>query len=185
VAATPKPARKSADQRRVEITAVALEQFAAGGYHGTSTETIARDAGISQPYLFRLFRTKRELFLACNDRACEKVLDAFRRAAAVAAPGEELAAMGHAYVHELLPDRHALLMLMQAYAAVSDPEIQEHVRRKYGEVIVEVASLSGASPDDVWTFFGTGMLLNIVTALDLRQLAGENPIATAWSSRLE
>ena len=70
--------RKSAEVRREEILAVAIEQFAEGGYHGTSTEVIAKDAGISQPYLFRLFRTKRELFLACDDRACEKVIDAFR-----------------------------------------------------------------------------------------------------------
>jgi AcrR family transcriptional regulator len=185
MAATPKPARKSAEERREEILAVALEHFAAGGYHGTSTETIARDVGISQPYLFRLFRTKRELFLACNERACEKVLDAFRRAAAGATAGEELAAMGHAYVHELLPDRHALLMLMQGYAAVLDPTIQKDVRRRYGEVIAEVGRLSGAGPDDVWDFFAQGMLLNVVTALDLQQLAAENPIAAAWSSKLD
>src|SRR5918995_2192136 len=133
--------RKSADERREEILAVALRHFAAGGYHGTSTEVIAKEAGISQPYLFRLFRTKRELFLACNDRACEKVLDAFRRAAADAPEGEKLHAMGHAYVTELLPDRHAILMLMHAYAAAADPEIQEHVRRRYGEVVSEVAEL--------------------------------------------
>ena len=76
--------RKSAEVRREEILAVAMEHFAEGGYHGTSTEVIAKEAGISQPYLFRLFRTKRELFLACDDRACEKVIDAFRRAAAAA-----------------------------------------------------------------------------------------------------
>src|SRR5690349_22907058 len=96
--------RKSAEERREDILAVAMQHFAAGGYHGTSTEAIARDAGISQPYLFRLFRTKKELFLACDDRACEKILEAFRRAAANAAPGEKLDAMGEAYVHELLPD---------------------------------------------------------------------------------
>lgn len=172
--------RKSAEERREEILAVGLEHFAAGGYHGTSTEVIAREAGISQPYLFRLFHTKKELFLACNDRACEKVLDAFRRAADGAEPGHKLEAMGHAYMHELLPDRHALLMLMQAYAAVSDPEIQEHVRRKYGEVVLAVSRLSGAQPDEVWRFFATGMLLNIVTALDLARIADQNPVAAAW-----
>jgi AcrR family transcriptional regulator len=173
--------RKSADERREEILAVALEHFAAGGFHGTSTEVIAREAGISQPYLFRLFHTKKELFLACNDRACNKVRDAFRRAAASAAPGEELAAMGHAYMEELLPDRHAVLMLMQGYAAVSDPEIQERVRRGYGEVVAEVASLSGAGPEEVWGFFAHGMLLNIVTALDLPAIADENPWAAAFA----
>ena len=130
MAATP-TRRKSADERREEILAVAMERFAEGGYHGTSTEVIARDAGISQPYLFRLFRTKRELFLACDERACEKVIEVFRRAAADAPEGEKLDAMGEAYTHELLPDRHALLMLMQGFAAASDPEIQEHVRRQY------------------------------------------------------
>jgi AcrR family transcriptional regulator len=172
--------RKSAEERREEIVNVAMAHFAAGGYHGTSTEAIARDAGISHPYLFRLFRTKKELFLACNDRACEKIIDTFRRAAAGAEPGHKLDAMGEAYVNELLTDRHALLMLMQGYVAVSDPEIRDHIRRKYGEVIDEVSALSGAPADEVWRFFSTGMHLNIVTALDLGAIAGENPVVAAW-----
>jgi AcrR family transcriptional regulator len=173
-------ARKSAEERREEILAVALRHFAITGYHGTSTEVIAKEAGISQPYLFRLFHTKRELFLACNDRACEKVLDAFRRAAADAPAGGELEAMGCAYTDELLPDRHAILMMMQGYAAASDPEIQEHVRRRYGEVVSEVAELAGAEPDQVWSFFASGMLLNIVAALDLQQ--SDHPVFRAWTA---
>src|SRR5215217_2810204 len=114
--------RRSAGERREELLVVALARFAEGGYHGTSTEVIARDAGISHPYLFRLFRTKKELFLACDE-----VIEAFRRAAANAPEGERLAAMGHAYTTELLPDRHALLMMMQGFAAASDPDIQEAV----------------------------------------------------------
>ena len=85
--------RKSADERREDILAVALRHFAIGGLHGTSTEAIAREAGISQPYLFRLFHTKKELFLACVDRADGKVSDVFRRAAANAPAGERLQAM--------------------------------------------------------------------------------------------
>jgi AcrR family transcriptional regulator len=172
--------RKSADERREDILAVAMEHFAAGGYHGTSTDAIAKEAGISQPYLFRLFHTKRELFLACDDRACEKVLDAFRRAAAAAPPGEKLHAMGHAYINELLPDRHAILMLMQAYAAAADPEIREHVRRSYGDVVSEVSELADARPDEVWSFFATGMLLNIVAALDLAD--SDHPVFRAWTA---
>src|SRR4029453_1793549 len=112
--------RKSAEVRREEILAVALEHFAEGGYHGTSTEAIARDAGISQPYLFRLFRTKRELFLACVDRCYEHVTEVFADAAAQVPPEERLDAMGHAYQDRLLVDRHALLLQMQAYAT-SEP----------------------------------------------------------------
>ena len=48
-------------------------------------------------------------------------------------------------------------------------------------MIAEVARLGDASPDEVWSFFATGMLLNIVTALDLKAIAGENAIAAAWS----
>jgi AcrR family transcriptional regulator len=172
--------RKSAEERREDILVVAMEHFGEGGYHGTSTEGIAREAGISQPYLFRLFRTKRELFLACDDRACEKIIDAFRRAAAQAEPGHKLEAMGEAYVHELLPDRHALLTLMQGYVAVADPEIRDHVRGKYSELIHEVAEISGAPADEVWRFFATGMLLNVVTALDLGAVADRNPVVAAW-----
>jgi AcrR family transcriptional regulator len=173
--------RKSAEVRREEILAVAMEHFAAGGYHGTSTEAIAKEVGLSQPYLFRLFHTKRELFLACGDRACEKVLEAFRRAAASAPEGERLHAMGHAYVDELLPDRHAILMLMQGYAASgSDPGIREHVRRAYGDVVSEVAELSGAAPEEVWSFFATGMMLNVVAALDLAD--SDHPIFRAWTA---
>ena len=172
--------RKSADERREELLAIGMEHFAAGGYHGTSTEGIARDAGISHAYLFRLFRTKRELFLACTALACEKVMIVFRRAAAAAPPGEQLSAMGRAYVDELLPDRHAVLMLMQAFAASSDPEIRVPVRARYGEVVTEVASLAEATPEEVWPFFATGALLNIVVTLDLHEIAGEAPWAAAW-----
>jgi AcrR family transcriptional regulator len=172
--------RKSADERREEILAVALEHFAVGGYRGTSTENIAREAGISQPYLFRLFRTKKELFLACNERACDKVIDAFQRAAAGVPEGERLEAMGHAYFEDLLPDRHAILMMMQGFVATSDPEIQARVRGRFGDVVAEITRLSNAPPKDVWTFVANGMLLNIVAALDLQAIAGEDEWAASW-----
>jgi AcrR family transcriptional regulator len=177
--------RKSADERREEILAVAIEHFALSGYHGTSTEVIAREAGISQPYLFRLFHTKRELFLACTARACDKVLTVFRSAVAAAPPGEQLTAMGHAYVAQLLPDRHAVLMLMQAFAASSDPEIKAQVRVRYGGVVTEVARMADATPDEVWSFFATGALLNIVATLDLQEIADEAPWAAAWTKHGE
>ena len=77
----PTRVRKSAEERREEIVALAIEQFALSGYKGTSTEAIAREAGISQPYLFRLFKTKRDLFIACYDVSHERILATFRRAA--------------------------------------------------------------------------------------------------------
>jgi AcrR family transcriptional regulator len=174
--------RKSAEERREEILAVAIRHFAEGGYHGTSTEAIAREAGISQPYLFRLFRTKRELFLACCDRAHEQLLDVFRTAAESApSPEERLHHMGKAYVEKLLPDRHAILMQMQGYVASAEPEIQAHVRESFGRVVAEVTRLSGAEPMEVWTFFAHGMLLNVTAALDLEGMAPKSEWAAAWA----
>src|SRR3954454_5298435 len=172
--------RKSAAERREEILAVALRHFAIGGLHGTSTEAIAREAGISQPYLFRLFRTKRELFLACVDRADGKVSEVFRRAVAGAPEDELLKAMGQAYSDELLPDRHAVLMQMQGYVATSDPVIQAHVRENFGRLVAEVTELSGADEAAVWGFFAQGMLLNVTQSLDLVAIAGTSAWAAGW-----
>ena len=171
--------RKSAEERREEIVALAIEQFALGGYRGTSTEAIAREAGISQPYLFRLFKTKRELFLACHDVSDRRVLETFRAAARGVRREEVLPAMGRAYV-ELLSDRTALLFQMQSYAACSDPVIQARVRESYGELVEEVTRLSGATPAEIWQFFSHGMLLNVIASLDLAAIADTDEWARAW-----
>jgi AcrR family transcriptional regulator len=176
--------RKSAEERREEIIALAIEQFAVGGYRGTSTEAIAREAGISQPYLFRLFKTKRELFLACNDLVDARILETFRSAARGVPREESLRAMGRAYL-ELLQDRTALLFQMQSYAACADPVIQDHVRAGYGEIVREVARLSGAKPEQVWQFFSHGMLLNVVASLDLAAIADRDEWACAWSEPID
>jgi AcrR family transcriptional regulator len=183
-AADPTRTRKSAEERREEIVALSIEQFALGGYRGTSTEAIARQAGISQPYLFRLFKTKRDLFLACNDLCDERILETFRSAAHGVPRDEVMRTMGKAYV-ELLQDRTMLLFQMQSYAACSDPVIQEHVRAGYGAIVREVTRLSGAEPERVWQFFAHGMLLNVVASLDLAAIADSDEWACAWSTPLE
>jgi AcrR family transcriptional regulator len=158
--------RRSAEDRREEIVGIAFRHFGEGGYHGTSTEAIAREAGISQPYLFRLFRTKQELFLACVERCYGQVTAVFREAAEGAPDGEKIRAMGQAYEQQLLPYRHALLFQLQAYAT-SEPEIRAFVRDGYLQLRRNVAELGGVSEDDTWDFFAHGMLLNVVAMLDI------------------
>jgi AcrR family transcriptional regulator len=174
--------RRSAEDRREEIVGIAFRHFAEGGYHGTSTEAIAREGGISQPYLFRLFRTKRELFLACVERCYAGVAKVFEEAVQGETPEERIASMGKAYSERLLPDRHALRFQMQAYAVASDPRFQEAVRTGYGELVRKVAGLAGVSLEETWDFFAYGMLLNLVAALGLREIAGQDEWATAWAS---
>src|SRR5690348_3139188 len=90
--------RMTAADRREAILEVAVSEFAIAGLHGTSTEAIAERAGISQPYLFRLFGTKKGLFLACVDRCFDRTEGTFRAAAEADEEGQPLAAMGRAYV---------------------------------------------------------------------------------------
>jgi AcrR family transcriptional regulator len=176
---TPTKSRKSAEERREEIVSAAFEHFAQSGYNGASTEAIARDAGISQPYLFRLFRTKRELFLACQQRSRDRIRQTFEQVSEGLPQEERLEAMGHAYVG-LLADRTALLFQMQSYAACSDPEIQAHVRDGYRDTVELVTRLSGAEPHEVWQFFSFGMLLNVIASLDLQAIADEVEWAKVW-----
>ena len=92
--ATQATERKSAEVRREEILEAAMKEFAYGGLHGTSTEKIAARAGISQPYLFRLFGTKKELFIASSTRCFGRVLAAFQEAAEGKTGYEAKKAMG-------------------------------------------------------------------------------------------
>src|SRR6202453_2894711 len=119
--------RMPAAERRELVLEAAMADFAVGGLAGTSTEDVARRAGISQPYLFRLFPTKKALFLALVERCFQRVYDTFT-AAAEGLDGEEaLIEMADSYTR-LLDDRTLLLLQMQAYAACDDEEIRTATR---------------------------------------------------------
>ena len=175
----PPSTRRSAGERRAEIVEIAISHFAQHGYNGTSTDQVAREAGISQPYLFRLFGTKRELFLACHEAMHDRIAESFAAAAREAPPEERMKAMGDAYT-SLLADRPSLLFQMQSYAACSDPEIQTRVREGYADLVRQVEQATGASPAELWSFFATGMLLNVIAALDLDVLAHGDEWARCW-----
>jgi AcrR family transcriptional regulator len=171
--------RRSAAERRTELIEIAIEHFAMHGYNGTSTDQVAREAGISQPYLFRLFGTKRGLFLACHDAWWTRLAQTFADAIRGVPAEERFAAMGQAY-DGLLEDRTSLLFQMQSYAASADPEIQAHVRERYADLVRYVAEATGAGPAELWGFFANGMLLNVIAALKLEVLAPSEEWAACW-----
>ena len=158
--------RMKAGERREAVLAAAVTEFAARGLAGTSTENVARRAGISQPYLFRLFPTKKALFLALVDRCFRQVAAAFEAAAADRVGDDALEAMGDAY-HELLQDRTLLLLQLQAYAACDDPEIRDATRTGFKHLWALVERLSGLPYERVVMFFAMGMLMNVAAAMDL------------------
>jgi AcrR family transcriptional regulator len=169
--------RKTAVIRREEILDAASKEFAQTGLHGTSTDAIARRAGVSQPYLFRLFGTKRELFIATVQRCFSETHETFEQAARGKTGEEALAAMGGSYM-ELLADRSRLQSQMQAYAACDDPAVCAVVREGYGKLFELVERSSGVEIAIVRDFFARGMLLNVMAQMNL--LDSPEP----WAARL-
>jgi|SRR5215208_6877344 len=159
--------RKTKDERREAVLGAAREVFAHSGLSAASTEEIAAKAGISQPYVFRLFGTKKELFKAVVARCFRETLETFQRAAEGVRGPEALRAMGSAYATQLLPNRLTLRIQMQAYAACDDPEIRELVRAGFGDLFAYVERVAGGDSQAASLFFAQGMLLNVIVAMDV------------------
>lgn len=166
--------RLTADERRAEVTAAAISEFAARGYAGGSTSSIARRVGVSQPYLFQLFGTKRDLFLAAVRDCFARIRTRFEDSAASARHAGRsadgiLEAMGLTY-HDLLRDRDMLRLQLQAYAACDDPVIRDAVRKEWMGLYDAVARASGADELALHHWFAEGMLLNVAASIaDLDQ----------------
>ena len=169
---------KTKEERREEILDAAMAVFADKGLHGTSTEEIARLAGISQPYVFRLFGTKKELYLAVVARCFRRTLELMQGAAEGKRGHEALDAIGLAYGELLDNDRTYLRAQMQAYAACDDADICAIVQHGYGDLVTYVERVSGESPEVVASFFAKGMLMNVLSSMRMN-----NP-TEPWAVRL-
>ncbi|ONK12103.1 TetR/AcrR family transcriptional regulator [Streptomyces sp. MP131-18] len=160
----------SADERRESVIRAAITEFARGGYAGTSTAAIARRVGVSQPYLFRLFPDKREIFLTAARRGTDEIRRTFERVAEGLDPAAARHAMSTAYT-ELIADRDKLLFQLQMYVAVEnaeaegDAEFGERIRAAWVDLWDSVRLLLGADDDDAGEFIGTGMLINVLLAM--------------------
>jgi AcrR family transcriptional regulator len=169
--------RVPASERRDALIDAAVHEFARGGLHGTPVDRIARRVGVAQPYVFSLFGSKRELFLAAVERGFELVAETFTKAAAefdpaAAAPDMGLRqAMGHAYVEMLASDRDYLMLQLQAYAACDDDEIRDRVRTLYARLVAHVESLWQGAPEEIDDFFRYGMWLNVAAAMGVEDLS--------------
>ncbi len=170
--------RKSATERRDEILEAAIVEFAAHGLDGGSTEAIAKAVGISQPYVFRLFGTKKQLFMATVERCLRGTLEMFHTASAGLTGEEALGAIGEAYMERLATDPVYLHAQMQSYAACDDAEIRDVVRRGFGELVEYAERVSGLPSEHVAHFFARGMLLNVMASMDLLQADA------GWARRL-
>jgi len=169
--------RRTAAERRETVVEAALTEFATHGFDGASTDSIARNVGISQPYLFRLFGTKKQLFLASIERCMGNTLEQFQLASSGLSGEAALAAMGRRYWEMIATDPRVLRGQMQAYVACEDPDVREVVERSFGRLVEHVESL-GVTPEQVAAFFSRGMLINVLTAM------GATRGSVPWAERI-
>ncbi len=163
----PAPERIPAAERREQILAAASRVFGEHGYAGATTDQVAQAAGISQPYVVRMFGSKENLFLEVLQRALHRLLDAFR--VTLADGADEDAAtlgqrLGEAYA-DLITDRGILLSLMQAFLLGNDPAIGAAARSGMLEVYRLLREEAGLSAESTVDFLAHGMLFNTLVAM--------------------
>jgi AcrR family transcriptional regulator len=158
--------RMSAEDRREQVIREAIAVFARFGYEGATTAAIAERVGVTQPYLFKLFPSKKELFLVASERNMVDTLNLMRAAAGGLTGRAALEAMGEAYSEKLKSDRGWLQMQLQSYAACEDEDVQSQTRECLRNIWTEVQSLAaGVSIEEMVTFFATGMFCNVLAAV--------------------
>jgi len=164
---TPRVTRMGAEERRELVLEAATRAFGKTGFAGTSTDAIAREAGVSQPYVVRIFGTKLNLFLEVYDRACVRIAAAFE-AVLDAGPfdpdsEDDWARLGGAYT-ALLADRNFLLVMMHGYSAGAIEEIAAVGRDGMARVF-EVVKRTGCTDERACEFIAHGMLLNVMISM--------------------
>jgi AcrR family transcriptional regulator len=166
--------RRTAEERRTDVIAAAIIEFATYGLHGASTEAIADRAGISQPYVLRLFGTKKALFLAAVAEVSGQIMALWQRALAQVDPSlppdERLYAIGGFY-GEQTREVHGMRLLLQSWAAAEDPDVRDLVHRCMRDMHAWVIDTIPASPEAVQRWFAFGMLLTVGAAIGAAEAA--------------
>ncbi len=163
----------TAEERREELIDAAIPVFAEKGYHAAPTTEIAKRAGISQAYLFRLFPTKEELFVAVVERSCRRMVETMAVAASEAEkqgiePGD---AMGLAYGDLVGSDRDLLLIQLHAQAvSPSMPTVRAAMRKCFADLYALGSERTGGTADEMQNWFAHGMLINVMTAINAEEV---------------
>ena len=169
--------RLTAAERGEEVLRAAVKAFGASGYAGTTTDEIARLAGVSQPYVVRLFGTKQRLFLAALESVCDRLEQAFRDAAE---REPTLISLSSSF-ETMLSEEEVLRILLHGCSASAEPAIGDVVRERFARVYRMVRDLTGASPAQAREFLGSGVLLTAMSAMDPRLIGGS---PAPWADEL-
>ena len=163
--------RKTAEERREEILDAAVTEFAAQGLRGASVEDMAEKVGVSQPYVYRLFGSKKDLFLAAAGHVRSRIMETFGEGAH-AGQEDTLQEMGQSYNLQLFR-REEMMLLLQGFAASEDPEIKEAMVSGFAEIWRFVQEAANSSDEETWNFMAAGMMLTIDAAIGLMPRLGK------------
>ena len=166
------PRRLQAGDRRRAVLDAACRVFVRTSYRGATTSEIAREAGITEPILYRHFPSKRDLYLACMDEAARQFLETAEDALA-ADPEGCLGAIVDAYMAKRARLRLVDLWIQALNEAADDPVIAKAVREQVRDVhrfivgVIERGQEGGTlHPDrdpvaEAWLFVAGGLLVRI------------------------
>ncbi|MFC9789936.1 TetR/AcrR family transcriptional regulator [Rhodococcus sp. NPDC127528] len=170
--------RMNAADRRELVLAAASRAFARGGYAGTSTDAVAREAGVSQPYVVRMFGTKAELFREVFARALARIVETFDSELdkmVIDPDSDEFwAQLGAAY-GGLISDQDLLLVMMHGFSAGGTPEIGAQARSTMSQIYTQIRDRTGCTPEKARQFIAQGMLINIMLAMRADEHLDEDP----------
>jgi AcrR family transcriptional regulator len=164
--------RLTADERRQSVLDTACRVFAASSYRGATTAQIAREAGISEPILYRHFGSKRDLYVACLDEAWRSLREQAEQAVAKS-PETCLGAVADAFMAKRAKLRLIDLWIQALNETGDDPVIAKALRRQIREVhdffadLIVDAQARGIVPADrdaraeAWIFVAGGLLATI------------------------
>jgi len=164
--------RLTAGERRQAVLDNACRVFSRSSYRGATTAEIAREAGISEPILYRHFGSKRDLYLACLDEAWRSFRADSERAIEQD-PDRCLGAIADAYMRSGKRLRVVDLWIQALTEAGEDKVIAAALRRQirevrdfFAEVIRDGQRRGVLHPDrdadaEAWIFIAGGLLATI------------------------
>lgn len=171
--------RMPAAERRALILDAARDLFGRRGYHGTTTDQIAAAAGISQPYVVRMFGTKEALFLEVFADTMATLLDEWRDAFASLSPEESAAHVIGERFFDLAAKRGLHTLLLQGFVSGAEAAIGTAARDGFLEMYRFLRDEAGLQDEQIQGLLGSGMIFAVMLAIDMSSLFDQDADAAA------
>ena len=160
--------RMPANERKALMLEAAVRVFARVGYAAATTDSIAREASVSQAYVVRFFRSKETLFEEAATHVVEQLCQRFVEAPVSpdASEFERRQALGDMYA-EIVRDRDTFLMIVRLFLMGSDPRFGQLARESFSRVHLLLRVYRGMHSSQARLFLSHGLLINLVLSLRL------------------